>query len=237
MKTKKLQGGSYNLRYGRPQLAVKSEVERLLKKHNLDFLAVQEAEDYWRVLNNIKGYKYFSTRTYRGGTENGILVREGLKTSKPMFDSFGDGWITDRGGNHAPVSLSRVKIAGWLRVGSIHAPTPIYFGKSGPSGPEERLDDFMLLMKKVYRYLKFAGKTSKIIVGDWNEPLSTKTPWSPGWIAAKTKATVKDTESTSGFGRIDYPMGKNVKFDRVFKDLEINENSDHEPVIFTVSKA
>lgn len=234
MEKNTLNGGSFNLRYGRPTEVVKGEVTRLLKKHDLDFLCVQEGTDYFGVLRDIKGYDYFATREIAGGTECGILVKKAIPQGKPKYRNFGDGWITVRGGNHAPTVFPRIKIDGWLTVGSLHLPTPIYFNGDNVTGPAERVDDYMAIARKIYRYLKF-GKGSRIAVGDFNEPLSNTAKWAPGGIVRRIKGAVaQDTKSRAGHGRIDYVIGKNVELSNVRKDLEIAEGSDHEPVTFKV---
>lgn len=234
-KTKTLKGGSFNLKYGRPAKTVKAEVEGLLQKHNLDFLTIQEGTDYFSQLRDIRGYKYFATRAYRGGAECGILVKECIKTGKPNYGSFGDGWITVRGGHHPPVTFPRVTIDGWLKVGSIHLPTPSTWTNGKFWAPEERKDDYLAVARQILKFFK-TNKRARLIAGDWNEPPATLGEWSPGWLAKRTGAKIIATESKAGHGRIDYPMFKNVEVRNVYKDLKIAEGSDHEPVIFTVVK-
>lgn len=232
---KKLRGGSFNLKYGRPTGVVKAEVVSLLEKHDLDFLCVQEATDYFKALNEIAGYTYFATKQIRGGDETGILVRKTLKMTKPKFGTYGDGWVTVRGGNHAPPSFTRVTIE-WLRVGSIHMPTPSVWKNGVLDAPPERKDDYLEVATKVFGFFKFSLKRSRLVAGDWNEPPTTLGKWAPGWIAKKTGAKCEATVSRAGHGRIDYPMFKNVKVINVVKDTKIAEGSDHEPVIFECIK-
>lgn len=231
-----LKGGTFNLRYGRPDDVVKGEVARLLFKHDLDFLCVQEANDYFKILPEIKGYKYFATNAYPGGKESGILVKAELKTGKPAYDSYGDGFFNADGHHHAPLTFPRVTIDGWLRVGSIHLPVPSVWVNGVLDLPPRRLDDYLALAKKIYRFFRWSHGQARLIAGDWNEPLSTKGKWAPGWIADKSGAEGKTTESKAGHGRIDYPIYKNCYVRNVRKDLEIAEGSDHEPVIFVVVK-
>lgn len=233
-KNRTLNGGTFNLLYGREDKVVQGEVTRLLKKHDLDFLCIQEGTDYFLPLRQIKGYSYFATRKVDGGTESGVLVKDGIERGEPKYKSFGDGWITVRGGKHPAVTFPRIKIDGWLTVGSIHLPTPVYFSGDKVTGPDERVDDYMALARKIYRYLKFAGRSSRVVAGDWNEPLSNKAKWAPGGIVKRAKAIAKDTVSKAGHGRIDYVAGKNVELLGVHKDLEFAERSDHEPVVFKV---
>jgi hypothetical protein len=73
-------------------------------------------------------------------------------------------------------------------------------------------------------------------VGDWNEPASTLGIYSPRWIANQAGARIAVPTSRAGHGRIDYVMYVNCKVTHIFKDTSIPEWSDHEPVIFTVTK-
>lgn len=231
----KLNGGTFNLLYGRDNETVKSEVARLLAKHNLDFLVVEEAEGYWTILHQIEGYNYYSTRAYAGGSEVGILVKDSLRVDKVSYQSFGDGWITIRGGHKAGPTFPRIRIDGWLKVAGVHLPTPSIWDAAGRlEAPRERLDDYMGIAKRIYRYFTFPGK--KIVAGDFNESSSTEGEWSPAWIAKRTGAKVYTPFSRAGHGRIDYVLAKNVRVSGIKKDLDIKEESDHEPVVFTVWK-
>ena len=85
-------GGTFNLEVGRPVKVVASEVEHLLHKHNMDWLGVQEARNYRRVLGKIPGYDYWVDDSTPASMQTGILVKEGLKVTRPYFKSYGDGW-------------------------------------------------------------------------------------------------------------------------------------------------
>lgn len=229
-----MQGGTFNLRYGRHQDDVAHEVTTLVEKHDLGFLCVQEANDYWRTLHRIPGMDYYATTEYRGGAETGILVRSDLDVTGVRYGSFGDGWITVRGGKHAPVTFPRLTIDGWLRVGSVHLPTPTHWTDGRLWSPDERLDDYLAIMQKVRRFFAVPGRRTRLVAGDWNEPPATMGTWSPGWVAAAAGATAYPTESRAGHGRIDYPMVKRGVCRDVRKDLQLREGSDHEPVVFEV---
>jgi hypothetical protein len=229
-------GGFFNLRYGRDDNTVKREVKSFLFKHNMDFLCYQEGADYFRVLRDIADYECFATREYRGGTESGILVHRDHVVSNVSYKSFGDGWKTLRGGTHAPVTFPRVTIDKWLRVGSIHLPTPSVWRDGGLEAPPERLDDYMATARKIKRFMELPGNKTRLVVGDWNEPPTTMGPWSPGWIAAQTGSTIAFPLSRAGHGRIDYAMVNGGAIANMRKDLELPEGSDHEPGVFTVTR-
>lgn len=227
--------------YGRDPQTVKAEVERLLKKHNLDFLCLQEANDYFKVFNNIEGYDYIASTESWGGKESTILVRSTLKRDRIKFFTYGDGWITVRGGKHAPTGQTQARIDGWLYVRSLHLPTPSFWvnGKiDARRTPAERLDDLVEAMKGLRNYFAFPSVINgRIAAGDWNEAPMTEGEYSPGWLMRWTKAKSWKPASRLGHGWIDWVMGKGVNVTKIFKDTEFREGSDHEPVIFTVVKS
>lgn len=229
-------GGFFNLRYGRDPNTVRREVLSILRKHALDFLCYQEGSDYARILSTLPNYSCYYAGDYPGGTESGILVHDERDVTKPLFQPLGDGWITTRGGKHAPVTFPRVTIDGWLRVGSIHMPTPSVWGPGGLKAPPERLDDYMAVARKIKRFMA-PRRQARLVVGDWNESPMTMGPWSPAWIAAQTDATIAFPQSRAGHGRIDYAMVKNAEIRNMRKDLDVLEGSDHEPGVFTITRA
>lgn len=238
-KIERLRGGTFNLKFGRQKDMVKDEVERLLKKHDLDFLCVQEAKDYVRQLTHIDGYSYYVDRTgKRGATECGILVRKGLETSGFKVKFYGDGWFMPRGGTHAETVQPQVKIE-WLLVRSLHLPTPSHWagGVLASSTPAERKDDLIAAMQGLRRYFRWPCiKNARLAAGDWNEPPTTIGLFSPRWLMSETGAVGIAADSRVGHGRIDWPMVKGARIVKVFKDLEVREGSDHEPVIFVLEK-
>lgn len=231
-----LQGGSFNLLFGRDVDRVAREVMTLLRKHDLDFLCVQEARDYFDVLRAIPDYRYVSTRRYKGGSQVGILVKREHKLSRPTFRSLGDGWfVVGTKIRHAPVTFPRVTINNWLRVGAIHLPTPTHWPHGKLVAASDRADDYLAAARVIKRFL--TGKQriyTRLVAGDWNEPPTHKGEWSPGWIAMRAGATAVAPPQLAGHGRIDYPIVADGRLLDVTKDLAIAENSDHEPVIFTV---
>jgi exonuclease III len=234
---KQLKGGTFNLRYGRPVKAVKGEVEHLLQKHNLDFLCLQEAVDYTKEMRKVAGYDYIYDPKTWSGKESTILVKSTLKQDRVKFHQLGDGWVTVNGGNHPPTGQAEVRIDGWLFVRSLHLPTPSVWKGGKLIAPAERKDDYIAAVNGLARYLRFpATRNARIAAGDWNEPDDTLGEYSPRWLANKTNSITADTKSRAGHGRIDWVMAKGATIPKCFKDLEIREGSDHEPVIFVVRK-
>lgn len=227
----RLNGGTFNLKFGRDRQRVQSEVERLVVKHSLDFLCTQEAKDYDAQLRRIDGYDYYTKAVDGSAPDNGILVRHGHKVTGVRYRSFGDGWVTVAGGRHRPIMVPRLTIDGWLRVRSVHAATPSKWD-DGLWLPAERLDDYLDMMRSVRRFMKRRG--ARLVAGDWNEPPNTRGRWSPGWLAQQAGARCAAPDQKAGHGRIDWAMYKGCRITRISKDLQITEASDHEPVVFTV---
>jgi hypothetical protein len=239
--TNTLKGGSFNLLYGRPKAVVKDEVIRLLKKHDLDVLFVQEANDYVGILHNIPGYEYICKPSYFSSVEIGILVKKKFKIDRQKYLQYGDGWFRIGGkGRRGPTpGFNQVRLDQTWVLRSLHLPTPSLW-KDGKIDarrvPSDRADDLIAGMKKLRIFFSIPGKSVRIACGDWNESNSTTGLYSPGWLQKVTGAKSMAPTSMEGHGHIDYPMVKGGHIVKIFKDLDIREGSDHEPVIFTIRK-
>lgn len=230
--TNGLRGGSFNLLYGRSIAKVRAELLTMLSVHQLDFLCVQEAEGYARLLRTLPGFVYY-TGTGRGGNECGILVREGIAVGNPRYGFFGDGWTTIRGGRHAAANFVRLTLDGWLRIGTCHAPLPITFDRGRAIGPRDRVDDYMALFRKLWRFFWRPSRHARVVASDWNQHASTAALWAPRGLAAQVGATV--FAPRNGQPRtIDYAIAKGCQLVDVHADTETPENSDHELIVFTV---
>jgi hypothetical protein len=231
---KTLRGGTFNLRYGRDPDQVIGEVARLFVKHHLDFLAVQEFSDYRNTFAARRGFQVVPTT---GQCESGILVRLGVNIDKRSVHTYGDGWITIRGGHFPPAVHTEARLDGWLCVRSVHLPTPTEWEDGRVTAPPERLDDLIATMRGLRRYLNHPGfVNARLVAGDWNEPPHTTGQYTPSWLANTTSSNLAAPQSLAGHGRIDYVIGKGCRVEGIFKDTAIAELSDHEPVIFKVVK-
>jgi hypothetical protein len=231
---KTLRGGTFNLRYGRDRHRVVWEVSRLFDKHNLDFLAVQEFSDYRNTFGESHG---FNVVPDIGQCESGVIVRRGVWFDRVKVHTYGDGWITIRGGRFPAAVHNQVRLAGWLYLRSVHLPTPTEWEDGRVKAPAERLDDLKATMMGLRWYL---GRPSifnaRLAAGDWNEPPSTDGRYTPQWLAETTHSQLAVPASREGHGRIDYAIGKGCRIKDIRKDTAIPELSDHEPVIFRVVK-
>lgn len=242
---KVLHGGTFNLKFGRDPERVIREVETFVRARNLDFVCLQEATDYYNVLSDLPGYNYYA-RWAKGEEvdgdpgkntgESGILVHERHQVSSVRYGAFGDGWITKvRGGHHPPPVFPRLTIDGWLRVGSVHLPTPSKWIDGRLFAPPERVDDYKAFAAAIRRFMK-SPVHSRLIAGDWNEPPTTMGLDAPGEIAKDAKAKIACPESKAGHGHIDYAMFKRCEVYGITKDLQLHEESDHEAVYFVVRR-
>lgn len=239
MKTQKtLRGGSFNLEFGRDPETVRMEVINFTKKHKLDFLCLQEAADYTNQLKTVPGYVFVAGGSSHAARQSPILVKDTLSVSKVESVPYGNGWRGHGGLVHAATVDTVCKI-NWLKVRSIHLPTPSEWvnGHIGGRTPEGRKDDLIAGMKSLQGFLRFPCIfVARIIVGDWNEPPTTSGEYSPRWLANVSKAKSYTPVSREGHGHIDWAMVKGAHITNIAKDLDIKEGSDHEPVFFTVVK-
>lgn len=229
-----LRGGTFNLEYGRVISRVVKEVGNLFAKHRLDFLAVQEFSDYRNAFRDTGGFQVIPNL---GGCESGIIVRSGLAIDKRTVHTYGDGWITVRGGHFPAAVHNEARLDGWLYVRSVHLPTPTFWVDGRVKAPVERLDDLAATVAGLRRYFGHPSfLNARLAAGDWNEAPTTTGRWSPSWLAHETGATINAPTSLAGHGRIDYALVKGARVEDIFKDTRIPELSDHEPVIFKVVK-
>jgi endonuclease/exonuclease/phosphatase family metal-dependent hydrolase len=228
-----LRGGTFNLLYGRDPERVIREVSRLFDKHGLGFLCVQEFSDY---RDDFKAAGWTVVPEH-GPCESGVLVAPGVAVDEVSRHVYGDGWITVRGGRFPAAVHNEVRLAGWLRVRSVHLPTPTFWPNGRLMAPAERADDLRATMRGLWRFLARPGFwNARLVAGDWNEPPQTVGQWTPRWLARTTGSRLAVPTSREGHGRIDYAVVKGARVVEIFKDTTIPELSDHEPVIFKVVK-
>jgi hypothetical protein len=231
---KTLRGGTFNLRYGRKPYVVLHEITKLFAKHRLHFLAVQEFSDYRDTF--ARSYD-FNVVPDSGQCESGIIVRRGIPFDNVTSHTYGDGWVTVRGGRFPAAVHNEARINFWLYVRSVHLPTPITWRDGRAMGPAERVDDLAETAEGLRRYFQHpCWMNARLAAGDWNEPPHTPGTYTPKWIATRSGATIAAPQSLAGHGRIDYAIAKGARIENIRKDLVIPELSDHEPVIFTVVK-
>jgi hypothetical protein len=234
----KLKGGTANLEHSRPAKEVKSEVRGFLAKHQLDFLCTQESKDYRDILGTIPGYEYITVpRNSDLNADCGILVSNDVLWSKVKYHEYGDGWITVTGDNHKPATQVEVKLNDWLKVRSVHLPTPSDWVAGQLVAPAERKDDLIASMNGLKQFFRWPStKIARCAVGDWNEPPFTYGKYTPDWLAETTGSRIACPSSIAGHGRIDYVVFKGAVVTDILKDSNYAEKSDHNWVVFEITK-
>lgn len=214
-------GGTWNLKVHRKPALVVAEVEELLDERDLDFLCVQEANDYRRGLRTIPGYRYFTGRVPGSQMDGGILVRKGLHTSRRRLHALSMlTWARWKyPGQHWPRTAFSEVIEG-IQVWSVHMPP------GGPNGGGGEGAAFRSCLAYLERRLKAHGKNPRprIVWADWNNPAGDNSPHSPRWMAARIGMDVH------GSG-IDYVLTRGVKVTGL-RELHFG-HSDHRPKIAT----
>lgn len=233
-----LKGATYNVERDRSPKQVQKWLGDFAKKNDLDFIQVQEINDYHKALENIPGYHLVTFPKSKDHGESGILVKDSLLSKPSSYIQGEGGWNTVRGGRAPPRAAPVVKLAGWLKVVSAHQPPSVDWKNGQPVGPENRVDTYKSLSEKLLAFAKRQIKKNPdqglLIGGDWNEPASTKGKWSPGWIAQQAGMATHGGVKTHGNGRIDWEMSYGCRVSNV--KAGPTGGSDHNIVTFTVSR-
>lgn len=227
-------GCSYNLLNSRNPLEVETEILDLIKTYNLDFIATQESAGYYSMLQDFKGYDYYSGTGPRYNKQNGFLVKNKHFVDNEHLFRYGDGWRTKTGSYAAGGGQFRIRLNNKLVMRSIHLPTPTNWVNGKLESPPERRDDYILEAKALRRFMMYPAVTRpRLSIGDWNEQPFTRGEYSPTWIRRGTRSKVAVPEVRKG-GRIDWVNYKGCQITECFKDTKVREKSDHEPVIFKI---
>jgi exonuclease III len=226
---KTMKGASYNCEIHRNPAVVGKTVAHFLKSRDLDFMQLQEISGYHDVLNKIPGYKLITFKGSKDHGETGVLVRDGIEAKNAQSIEADTGWINQHNGIAQPRAATSVKLAGWLRVASIHAPPGINWVNGHPVGGEARIKSYQSLTAKLARAANRNPDVAMLYGGDWNEGASTGGPGSPSWLAAKAGMKKYATHG------IDWEMARGA----VVKNIRRGPNggSDHPLVTFTVTRA
>jgi exonuclease III len=226
---KPLKGGTYNCLVGRSPEVVKSEVRKMAKEGNLDFIQLQEISTYHGALKDIPGYKLITFPGAKDHGETGMLVKDGIKvTDRESIQAKGPGWKSPDGEHRAPRAATSVLLDGWMRVVSVHAPPAIDFKNGHAVGPEARVESYKSLMGELAKAAKRYTRDGEAIVfgGDWNEGPNSTGVGSPHWLARVTGM------KTFPAGHIDWEMARGATVSRVRRSE--NGRSDHDQWTFVV---
>jgi Putative peptidoglycan binding domain len=235
----KLKGATYNVERDRDPAEVRKRLGGFAKRHDLDFIQLQEINGYHKALENIPGYHLVTFPKAKDHGESGILVKDSLLAKQPMLiQGEGGGWTTVRNGHAPPRAAVAVKLAGWLTVVSAHQPPSVDWKNGQPVGPPNRVSTYKSLSEKLLafakRQLEKHPEQALLIGGDWNEEASTKGKWSPGWIAQQAGMKTHGGAKTHGNASIDWEMSNGCRVSNIKAGRTLG--SDHNIVTFTVSR-
>ena len=229
---KKMKGGSYNCLIGRDPATVGKIVSKLAHGNNLDFMQLQEISGYHKALENIPGYKLVTFPGSKDHGESGVLVRNGIEAKFPQSIEAKSGWTNVRGGPAQPRAATSVRLGGWLRVASIHAPPAVDFVNGHGVGGDARVKSYKSLMTQLagaaQRHENRNNEVALLFGGDWNE---TTHPGgglgSPAWLAAQAGMKMNSKRP------IDWEMSRGCKVTHM--KVGPNAGSDHKLITFTVT--
>lgn len=112
---------------------------RTLRTRHLDFLLLQEAQQYHRLLAGIRGYQLVAKPGPRGARQQVILVRAGIRATQPRFTRMSvRGWRVVTGSRHRPAYTTFVTLDGWIRVASVHETVGVGWRHGHLDGPADR---------------------------------------------------------------------------------------------------
>lgn len=227
-----MHGGTFNLLTDRNPKVVKIEVDDLVHEFNLKYLAVQESSDYAKVLDQIKGYTYFTGGSTNEGAQRevGLLIRNDVKVTNVKNRSFGDGWVGVGWGGirMAPRNFLEATLDGSDKVATVHFPPGTDLESKSP---EDRYEDYIALSNKIERWFKAPSRKSRLVAMDANVIASENVFGSPRYVANQSGAKLSSPDN-----RIDYVLTKGLHIDSIRKLNDFSERSDHNPVIYSVHR-
>jgi hypothetical protein len=114
--------GTWNTLAGRDPATVARTVVSIMRRYDLDVLALQEATGYHAALR-AAGLDLVGISRAPGESQNPVVVRAGLwRTAGRTVKLSTRGWPLANGTLHAPIYATSVEIDGWLRAWSVHLP-------------------------------------------------------------------------------------------------------------------
>lgn len=218
MMRQQLRAGAWNLKVGRPDRQVLAEVRDLLKREDLDVLAVHEAAGYLRALGSIEGYRYITGwHRDRSGRDAGLLVRRGLRVRRRRILRTVTTWRRVKyEGRHLPRSFPSAVVEG-IRIVSVHMPDTRAAARSR-----------LAYAECVLRLLAhLSGRHPFAALGDWNKRPGLYGPFTPRALAEALRARI------TGAG-IDYAITRGLRITDHRRGPK--RGSDHAPVLCTLER-
>jgi hypothetical protein len=114
-------------------------LSRIAASRHLDFLLLQEAQQYHRLLARLPGYRLVAKPAPAGARQQVIVVRHGIRATQPRFTQMSiSGWRVVTGSRHRPVYTTFVTLDGWIRVASVHEAVGVDWRYGHLDGPADR---------------------------------------------------------------------------------------------------
>ena len=159
-------------------------------------------------------------------------MRDGIDAKFKQSIEAKSGWTNVDGGPAQPRAATSVRLAGWLRVASVHAPPAVDFVNGHGVGGDARVKSYKSLMSQL---LKAADRQERnnpdvalLYGGDWNEGTRSHGVGSPSWLAEQ--AGMRKVSSAP----IDWEMVRGAKITNMKK--RDGHGSDHPLITFTIHR-
>lgn len=219
-----MRGGTYNVKYGRNPEVVRDEVIDIMGEADLDWLALQETNDYYDILKDLPGLHTYTGHSVNIGAQRevAIVVKSKHEVTRLSSKAFGDGWM-GQGFRMRPRCFLKLVINEKHSVATTHLPPKTNLKTHTPS---DRYDDYVALAKRARNYLSGFSRFTRTLAMDANTWPSNENLYSPAWIAEETGAKLLSPDN-----KLDYFLTKGLVVPSVTKLRNFPENSDHDPVV------
>ena len=247
--------GMWNLKVHRNPKIVAEEVARLFVAARLDVLAVQEAwtyRPYWDYdavttpLRNAeeearallltryfadRGLKVVAKGDWKEADECFFITRAGIRVRGVRNRLLTNGYWANRTRRmKVGRSFIRAKFDGWLRLANVHYPAGSTLEPSGAIRPSDKEDDILVMNEWVSGFLRLPGRRG--VLGDFNRGFRNRYPNSPRWLAENLGVQIVAPNDAG----IDLALFKGARAADVRELGSFDHNSDHDPIVMTVSK-
>lgn len=225
--------GLWNALRGRQPRDVAAIAASIIREHDLDVLAVTEAQQYLRAFSRLPGIRVVGFGEHPGQGNTCLLVRQPAHiTGVQLRRMTWRGWITVRGGT-TPSKWLVSAVVGRTRVAVVHFPPSQRWRNEAMTGPVRRVAATIVHARRLRRWLSRQARPT-IVVGDFNATPSVRGRWSPRWIAETTGSRIiAPDQPTHGRRVIDFGIGRRVSGTAVTKG---RYGSDHRLVLFVTKE-
>ena len=137
-----LRGATWNVERDRGPVrrhVLATYLSRVTASRHLDFLLLQEAQHYHRLLARVPGYRLVATPSPTGARQQVVLVHRDVRAAHERFARMSvHGWRVVTGSRHRPAYTTFVTLDGWIRVASVHEAVGVDWDHGRLDGPADR---------------------------------------------------------------------------------------------------